>query len=113
APRWAPLLLALAAASLPVGAWFLSEVAAPSLLSRPQHRCPYCVLADAPESLVGIALFLLGVFATGWSCVLAWAGRHPETGDALGADVRRLLLVAPFGTLSAALFSACGLLASR
>jgi hypothetical protein len=109
APRWAAALLAAAVLSVPVGLAFLSSVAAPALLHRPEHRCPYCVLAEAPESVVGIALFVFGAFAVGWAVLAAWGARHPETEPTLGREIRALVLMGLFGYAGAALFAAVGL----
>jgi hypothetical protein len=109
APRGASLLLALAVLSVPTGLAFLKSVAAPAFLNRPEHRCPYCVLAEAPESVVGIGLFVLGAFAVGWALVLAWGARHDETAQHLPRLVRAVVLLALFSTSGAALFAAVGL----
>jgi len=73
--RWLAAALALAAASVPAGAGFLGAVAAPAFLHLPDHRCPYCLIAGAPEALLAIALFLGGAFAVGWAAVAWWLAR--------------------------------------
>jgi hypothetical protein len=108
-PRFTAALGLLAAVSLPVGALFLSEVAAPALLHRPQHRCPYCVLAEAPETLVGVGLFLLGAFAVGWAALLPALARPAEARAALHEPVRTLVAAARFGYAGATLFAAVAL----
>jgi len=75
APRgagWLAAALALAAASVPVGVAFLGAVAAPAFLRLPHHLCPYCLIAGAPEALLGIALFVGGAFAVGWAGAAWW-----------------------------------------
>ncbi len=109
APAWAAGLLVAAAASIPVGAAFLAKVEAPALLHRPEHRCAYCVLGEAPESLAGIGLFLVGAFAVGWAVLAAWGARHAETEPHLSGQVRGLLLAGVFGYAGAALFAAVAL----
>jgi hypothetical protein len=108
-PRWAPAVLALAALSVPVGVAFLARVAAPALLARPEHRCAYCVLVEAPESLVGVGLFLLGAFAVGWAALLPLLARAAEARAAVGAPVRTLVSVARFAYAGATVFAAVAL----
>jgi len=97
---WLPLSLLAAAASLPVGAAFLVTTAAPAFLRLPYHECGYCLIASAPESLAGIALFCAGAFAVGWACVARWLG---GAGRALCVP---LLSVARFGYAGALVMSA-------
>jgi hypothetical protein len=108
-PRWAPALLALAALSVPVGVAFLARVAAPALLGRPEHRCAYCVLVEAPESLVGVGLFLLGAFAVGWAVLLPLLARGAEARAVVGAPLRTLVSVARFAYAGATVFAAVAL----
>ncbi len=100
---WLAALLAAAAASVIVNGVFLVEVAAPRLLGLPYHHCPYDLVPDAPESLVGVALFLLGSFAVGWACVAAWLGADAESRPFLPGVVRLLLRLALIGYLWATL----------
>jgi len=101
------LLLALpgVAALGPVGVLFLGAVAAPTMLRLPHHACAYCLVASAPESLVGIALFVIGVFAVGWAAVALWVGHD----SVLSAGIAR---VARFGILGSLLFAASGWMAA-
>lgn len=108
-PRGAAALGVLAALSLPIGALFLADVAAPALLGRPFHRCPYCVLGEAPETLVGVGLFVLGAFAVGWAALLPALARAPEARAALGRPVRGLVSLGRFGYAAATLFAAVAL----
>jgi hypothetical protein len=108
-PRWTSAMVALAALSLPVGVAFLERVASPALLGRPEHRCPYCVLVEAPESLVGVGLFLLGAFAVGWAALLPWIARPPEARAALSGPVRTLVAIGRFGYAGATVFAAVAL----
>jgi hypothetical protein len=99
-PRgWLVPLLLGAAAAVPVNAVFLIEVAAPRLLGRPYHHCPYDLVPKAPESLLAVALFLGGTFAVGWACVAAWLGDGPEAGPLLPGMTGRLLQAAVFAYL--------------
>jgi hypothetical protein len=93
-----PLLLATLA-SVAVNALFLVEVAAPRLIRLPYHHCPYDLVPRAPESLVAVALFVLGWFFVGWACVAGWLGRGAETRPFLPGMVRRLLQLAFLGYL--------------
>jgi hypothetical protein len=102
-PRWrqpavrlAPLLLG-ALVSWPVNLVFLVQVAAPTLLHLAFHHCPYDLLPAVPESVVAIALFVVGSFAVGWACLAAWLGQCPETKSFLGQEVGKLLRLALWG----------------
>jgi hypothetical protein len=108
-PRFAPALLVLAALAVPVGVAFLARVAAPALLARPEHRCAYCVLVEAPETVVGVGLFLLGAFAVGWAVLLPLLARGPEARAALGRPVRTLVSLARFSYAGATVFAAVAL----
>lgn len=103
-PRGAPLVVFAAAAAVPVGLAFLSTVLAPHLLGRPEHFCAYCALAETPESLLGVGLFLTGVFATGWAAVLATLGRPAVSEAPLAAAVAGWLRVAQVATACATAF---------
>ena len=106
---WLAISLAGALASLPLGYAFLGSVAAPTFLRLPYHKCGYCLVAKAPESIVGITLFLVGAFAVGWAGVAHWLGttREGATGSAF---CRPLLRVAWFGYLGALLMMAVRLM---
>ncbi len=56
--------------TLPVGYLFLHDVAAPGILGLPFHQCPYDLVSDAPESLIGVAASLLGTFSIWWSILV-------------------------------------------
>jgi hypothetical protein len=94
----APLLLG-AVIAVPVSAVFLVEIAAPAILHLPYHHCPYDLIPDAPEAVLGVALFVCGSLAVGWACVAGWLGHSPETAPFLGGVVRQCLLLAAFGYL--------------
>jgi hypothetical protein len=98
APALAPLLLA-AGLSVAVNGLFLVEVAAPRLIHRPYHHCPYDLVPRAPEGLVAVALFVLGLFAVGWACVAGWLGRGAEARPFVPVVVGRLLQLAFLGYL--------------
>jgi hypothetical protein len=91
-PPLAPLLLGAAAAFV-VGAVFLVEVAAPLFIRQPDHHCPYDLIPKAPESLVGVALFVWGSFGVGWAWVTARLGRCEESKGFLPEAVRGVLLM--------------------
>jgi hypothetical protein len=98
-----PLLLG-ALLSLPVNAFFLVEVAAPVLLREPYHHCPYDLVPMAPESLIGVALYFLGLCSVGWACLVAWSANYKETRAFLQTTVGRVLFLALFGYLGSLLF---------
>jgi len=102
--RWLPLLLIAALASVPVNAQFLIHVASPKILRLPYHHCAYDLLSKAPETTVGMSLYLLGLFAVGWACILAWMGKHEHTIEFLNRAVQRLLYVGSIGFLSSMFF---------
>jgi hypothetical protein len=88
-----------AALSVVVNGVFLVEIAAPRLLDLPDHHCPYDLVGRAPESLLGVALFLGGCFCVGWAFVARCLGRCPETDPFLPQIVRNLYACAIFGYL--------------
>ena len=89
--RWLALSLLGMLVSVPVGLAFLSDVGAPGFLGLPYHQCTYCLMASAPEGVVGILLYAVGAFAVGWACAARWLGR-----DAGREFARPLLQVALF-----------------
>jgi hypothetical protein len=107
-PTWSLGLGLAAVASVPVGTWFLAEVASPALLDLPAHRCAYCVVSGAPESILGIGCFLAGALATVAAVLVARLGRHPEARAHLEGPVRGLLRTGLFGYLAAGLFAVVG-----
>jgi hypothetical protein len=104
APRPVPLLLG-ALLSVPVGVLFLRHVAAPAFLGLPYHPCPYCLLSAAPVGVVGVSLYLLGVFGAGWGAVGRWLGDVEETRATLPPQARALHLAGLFGYLGALLLT--------
>jgi hypothetical protein len=90
------VLLAGAVIAVPVTGLFLIDIAAPRLMHRPWHHCPYELITRVPEAVLAVALFLWGTFSIGWACVADWAGRSPETRLLVAAQVRRLLWTAFF-----------------
>lgn len=85
---------------------FLTEIAAPRILHLPHHRCAYDLITAAPESIVGIALFVLASLSVGWAGVAEWFGRHEATRDTLPGMLRKILFMALFGYVcSLVLFS--------
>lgn len=89
-----------AAVSLPLGLLFLTETLAPAVLGLPFHHCPYDLAPRAPESLLGIAAYILGAFCIGWAAVAYWLARKTG-GDFTGMLCARLLFLAAFGYAAA------------
>jgi hypothetical protein len=85
--------------SVPVSLAFLIEVAAPTLLHLPNHHCPYDLIPAVPESMVAVALFVLGCFSVGWACLAGWFGNCAETRPFLRQTVRKVLGLALLGYL--------------
>lgn len=69
----AALALGGAALLLPAGT-FLSRVAAPVLLELPYHRCTWCCLAGAPESILGAGLLVGAAMCAGWALLVRVGG---------------------------------------
>jgi hypothetical protein len=99
--------------SIPVNVAFLIIVAVPGLLRLSQHHCPYDLVPTVPESVVAIALYVLGCFASGWACLAGWFGKCPETEPFLGQAIARILWLGALGyagsltMLSIELYLAC------
>jgi hypothetical protein len=91
---WLALLVPGAVGCLAVSAVFLTEIAAPALLHLPYHHCPYDLVPRVPESMVAVALFLLGTFAVGWAGLAGGLARCRETETFLARHVGRLLYLA-------------------
>jgi hypothetical protein len=101
--KWLGPLLLGALVLLPVSALFWIEIAAPALLQLPYHHCLYDLIPNAPESVVAIALAILGSFSLSWACVVGWFAKCRETQPFLHQEVRRLLglaLAGYFGSVS-------------
>ena len=90
-PASAQLLLvtATALATFGISMRFLIDVASPRLLHLPYHRCLYDLVPGVPESGVALGLLLWGTFCVGWSAVVAWLGRAPESVAAAANETRR------------------------
>jgi hypothetical protein len=84
-------LIAGGAAVAVVSGVFLAEVAAPTLLDLPFHRCVYDLIPQAPDAILATTLFLAGCFLLGWSGVAHAWGRAPQTGPAVDHAVRVML----------------------
>ena len=93
--RALPWLVAGALISLAVNCTFLTEIAAPVLLHRP-HHCPYDLLGEVPESVVGVVFFVLGCFAVGWAACVAWIATPCARTPFLAATIRNVLSLALF-----------------
>lgn len=74
-------LVGVAAATTTVNAAFVIDVMAPRLLAMPDHHCPYDLVPNAPESLIGVALFVMGAAGVGWAALATWlsGGIQPES----------------------------------
>ena len=94
------LLLLTAILALAISAVFLIEIASPILLRQPYHHCPYDLVAQAPESVLAVILFLWGTFCVGWAFVAAWFGRYQETQALLPNVVRRITTIACWSYLA-------------
>ena len=102
--RGAALPLAVGALlSLPVGAWFLTEVAAPAFLRLEAHHCAYCLLAQAPLGVLAVVLFVGGAFSFGWASILRGLAPAAEDRGRLGTQARALLAVGLGGYVGALL----------
>jgi hypothetical protein len=77
-----------------IGGVFLVDVAAPTLLGLPLHRCPYDLIERVPEAVVAIVLFLGGGYCVGWAWALRVMGMHPETAEHLPTAVHSTLRAA-------------------
>ena len=98
--------LTIGVSLIPLNLLFFIEVAAPKILGLPFHRCLYDLISVAPESVVGLVLFVLGCFGLGWSYLAEKLGSCEETRSFLQDDVSKLMFIALFGyTGSTLLFS--------
>ncbi len=97
---WLAALLLGAAVSLVLSAVFLVEIAAPTLLHLPYHHCPYDLVPEVPESVLGIALFALAIFCVGWACVAGWLGNTRQTRPFARQAIVRVLSLGLFAYLS-------------
>ncbi len=86
-----PLLVLAALATLAVDVTFLVEAAAPALLHKKDHHCPYCLVPKAPGAMVAVALFIAGSFFVGWTAVAGWLGRRLEAIPLLPGVMGRFL----------------------
>ncbi|MEE8104454.1 MAG: hypothetical protein V3T86_02855 [Planctomycetota bacterium] len=100
AGRWLTPAVATAVGSIPIGLVFLKTTAAPAFSGLPFHECVYCLFGSAPESLIGIGLFALGVFALGWAASIFWLMPADDGNRAL---TERLLRTARIGYAGALL----------
>jgi hypothetical protein len=100
---WLAPLLAGGLATVVISAVFLIEVAAPALLHKPYHHCPYDLVPQVPESILGIALFILGSFCVGWACVAGWLANSAATRLPARRSVRSLLALGSFAYLASLL----------
>jgi hypothetical protein len=94
------LLLLAGLLCLATSALFLVEIASPTLLQLPYHHCAYDLVAEVPEAVVAIVLYLAGALFLGWACVARWFGDCPETAPFLAGTVRQLLRLSLGGFLA-------------
>lgn len=105
APRWPALAVAAAGvAFVLLGAAYAHDVACPSVLGLPYHRCHWCLVATAPEDAVAAALAGAATFAAAWAAVAAWCGADDESRDAAARTASRLFAFAAFGFAATSLF---------
>jgi hypothetical protein len=97
---WLAVAFPLALLSLPLGLLFLGDVAAPTFLHLPYHHCVFCLAKLRPETLVGIALYVLGAFGVGWAVSARLVARGGGTGEGIP-----LLRMARFGYLGSLLMA--------
>lgn len=75
------LLLAGAVFIVPLTATYLVEVAAPTVLRLPYHHCLYDLIPRAPDMVIAIVLFVIGLFFVGWANLIRWLADGPETSN--------------------------------
>jgi hypothetical protein len=97
---WISLLGAIV--SLPLGLAFLGDVAAPTFLHLPYHHCIYCLVRRMPETIVGIALYVLGAFGVLWAFAAHVLGGRGGAGE---RGALPLLRMARFGYLGSLLMA--------
>jgi hypothetical protein len=84
------------------GLRFVADVIAPARLGLPLHRCTFCLTAEAPETLVGLALLVVPALAAGWRATARWLG--PAAGSSAAGLGRSLDRTALFGALGSLVF---------
>jgi hypothetical protein len=112
ARAWVLALAAGASVFAAIGAAFATEAASPAILHLPHHHCVWCLLATAPECVVGVALVLTSALCAGWAAVVAWGAGHDEARAAGPRQVRTLVLLALFGVLASLVFAAAELVSA-
>jgi hypothetical protein len=100
--RLAGLLAGGAAVAVASGV-FLADVAAPTLLRLPFHRCVYDLVPQAPEAILAVALFVAGGFLLGWAGVAHAWGRSAETRQIVDDAVGRMLRLSAWAFLASLL----------
>jgi len=81
-----------------LGGLFLVDVLAPVLLQRP-HHCPYDLVAELPESVVGVMLFLAGCLCIAAASIAGLCADVPETREILPRLQARVLFLGLFSYL--------------
>jgi hypothetical protein len=103
------LSLAVCAAAVVLTAYvavgFVETVASPRILGLPVHHCAWCLFQHAPESLAGVAGFLVGACSIGSAAAVGFFGRTAETQTWLADPVERLLFWGGLGILGAVVFA--------
>ena len=59
---------------LGAGLRFVEDVVAPARMGLPLHRCTWCLAAEFPETVVGLALLAVPALAAGWRVAAKWIG---------------------------------------
>jgi hypothetical protein len=84
-------LFALATVAVVVGAVFMVEVVAPSVLHLPFHRCPYDLVPKAPDIIAGAMLGVGGFLSVGWALAASLLAPAAVVGSAAIQVQQRLL----------------------
>ncbi|MHC4913676.1 MAG: hypothetical protein ACYTE5_11870 [Planctomycetota bacterium] len=86
---------------LVAGLHFVADVVAPARLGLPLHRCTYCLAAEAPETLAGLALLALPMLAAVWCAAARWLGPgEGPTFAKLETALGRLSILGLFGAVA-------------
>ena len=81
-----------------LGGLFLVDVLSPALLQRP-HHCPYDLVSELPESVIGIVLFMVGSLWVAAGSIASFCADVPETREILPGLQARVLFLGLFSYL--------------
>ena len=84
------------------GSFFASDVVAPARLGLPLHRCLWCLVGEAPETVVGLILLAAPFLAASWRIFVLALG--PGTGPSTERIFRALDRIALLGLLGGLAF---------